>query len=115
MYQGNLSAASNRADWEVACEIVDPETSAPIDLSGATITVMVARPEDTQSAVVTLSTDDGGVVITGLGAFTWRARADAMTALCPGSHPVYVRIVTASGDVTQLIAGDLPVIDGGPR
>ncbi|MTW19458.1 hypothetical protein GJ689_25025 [Rhodoplanes serenus] len=113
MYQGHLETLSNREDWERDCELYDPATSEPIDLTGAAIVVHVTREATPDDAVLTGSTSDGRVTITGPGTFAWHFTPGDVAGLCEGTYRAFVR-VTIAGRTKQLFAGTLPVVHGGP-
>lgn len=110
---GWLDAASNRADLIIDIELTDDATGDLVPLDGAVITMMICDPADTQRAIVTASTADGRVTIAGPGVATIAIPPEIMSTLCAGEHPTFIR-VAIGGVTTQLFAGSLPIIDGGP-
>lgn len=114
MYIGTLVATSNQADWIVDYELNDPVTGDPIDLTGASIFVAL-RDGETRGTLLS-GVVGSGVTITGAaaGTFTSQFTPAQMRSVPPGEHEVFVRVTLASGLTEQLIAGMLPVIDGGP-
>ncbi len=110
MYTGNLAAASNRADWISAFELVDDETDALVDLSAATITFELRDPVS-KSALISATTGNGRVTIPGSGTFVVTIPDDLMRGLSPGQYEIGC-IVEIAGVVTQLLAAQVSVIDG---
>jgi hypothetical protein len=113
MYTGTLAAASNRADLQFTCEVVDPTTGADIDLTSATISVAI-RPQDQSLSILSATSADGSnkVTITGLGTFqVWFTPSD-MKQLIAGLYDIGITILMPTGITFQLIAGVLPVVDG---
>lgn len=113
MYQGNLGTVSNRADWADDAVLVDDATGDPIDLTGASIALYVTAQNTPDAAIITASTANGMITITGAGAFGWTVPDEMMAPLCAGTYSVFIR-VTRGDAVDQLAAGDLSVIHGGP-
>lgn len=113
MYQGHLAAVSNRVDWILDAEITDPETDDLVDLTGAAITLWVTHADRPHQAIFSGSTSSGEIAITGTGTFTATFPAATMQALRAGEHRAFVR-ATVGGVQHQLLAADLPVIEGGP-
>ena len=60
MYSGALRAQSNRARWTFSGELSDPDTDAPIDLTGTTIELAV-RDQQSARPLLTGSTTDGRI------------------------------------------------------
>ena len=111
MYTGTLLAVSNREHWSQAIAIDDVSTGEPVVISGAAL--WVCRSDDTNSAVLSGSTTDGKLIPTAEGFDIAFTPAD-LTALDAGMYAVFVRIELPTGQIIQLIAGELPVIEGGP-
>jgi hypothetical protein len=125
MYNGNISTASNRADWQETIALADQDTGDPIDLSVARITMTVRRLRRGQGyftdyyygsplpvdALLTGSTDTGEITVVDSGTFQWLFPFTRMAMLCQGEYQIGVRI---SQDVrtTQLIIGTVTVLEG---
>jgi hypothetical protein len=114
MYQGTLAGISNRTDWLLDAEITDPETDELVDLTGAVIALWVTPADHPYEAVLSGSTADGRIAITGTGAFTATFPASSIAVLRAGTYRVFMR-ATIGGTSHQLLAADLPVIEGGPQ
>jgi hypothetical protein len=112
MYKGTLQAVSNREDWSQAIVVTDAETGETVAISRAAL--WVCRENDPACPVLSGSTADGKLVLTTDGFDIAFAPAD-LGALEPGMYAVFVRIELPTGQVVQLIAGELPVVEGGPQ
>jgi len=109
MFGGSLGTISNQADWEENVYVFDEDTDAAISLTGATITLKVARaPDDVQ---LTVSTTSGEVTIPATGYFRWSIPATSMTAFCSGTYRVSI-IITRDGETLQFFLGTV-TIEGG--
>jgi hypothetical protein len=125
MYNGNISTASNRADWQETIALADQDTGEPIDLSLARITMTVrplrrgqgyftdyfygpALPVD---AMLTGSTDTGEITVVDTGIFQWLFPFTRMASLCQGEYQIGVRI-SQDVRVTQLIIGTVSIFEG---
>jgi hypothetical protein len=62
MYSGALRAQSNRARWTFSVELSDPDTDAPIDLTGTTIELAL-RDQQSARPLLTGSITDGRITI----------------------------------------------------
>ena len=111
MYTGTLQAVSNREHWNQAIAIDDSATGEPVALARAALWVCGQNAPD--APLLTGSTDDGKLVVTPEGFDIAFTPAD-LTALDAGMYAVFVRIELPTGQIIQLIAGELPVIEGGP-
>jgi hypothetical protein len=119
MYTGTLDAVSNRQDWQFVREIIDDDTGDPIDLTGASIVLEIReQPDDQQlgtpsypDATLSATTANGKVTILDTGVFqVWFPLTDMQT-LSPGYYDVGCT-VNVNGITTQLMAAELPVVDG---
>lgn len=111
MFTGTLDPASNRADWQFAIELVDLDGN-DLNLSGATINIAI-RTQGQILPLLTGSTSDGHIFITGLGNFNVSFSPAEMRILNPGSYDVGLTAKFASGITYQILANaTLPVIDG---
>lgn len=133
MYNGNISTASNRADWQETCVLTDVDTGDPIDISLCTITMTVATAPRIASPpgaygrydyggpiltgtsyavpILTGSTDTGEITVVDLGTFEWLFPAPRMAILEQGVYQVGIRI-SQDERIVQLIAGTVSVIEG---
>lgn len=114
MLQGTLDPISNRSDWVVSGTVTDPASGdALVDLSGATIVMHITREESPRSPLITLSTDDGTITVTGAGTYAFTVTKEQLACLCEGRHKIFINI-TAEDITDPLLIADLPIIEGGP-
>jgi hypothetical protein len=125
MYNGNISTASNRADWQETIALADQDTGDPIDLSLARITMTVRPlrrspgyftdyfygPMLPVDASLTGSTDTGEITVVDAGTFQWLFPFTRMASLCQGEYQIGVRI-SQDVRVTQLVIGTVTVFEG---
>jgi hypothetical protein len=115
MYTGTLAAVSNKEDWKFTISLVDPETSDVVDLTGSTVKLTV-REQNTKQAVLSAvpqltarsrsAIRPEANVWSGSRLPTWRSLPAA------GTFDVGITVLLSTGMTYQLIAGQLPVIDG---
>lgn len=112
-YTGHIAAASNRADLLFQVELIDPVTNDFVDLTDALIKVeaRLATAYGTAS-LLSGSTTDGHVTVTGPGMFTVHFTRAEMTQFAPGDLDIGITATLNSGITYQLFAGQLPVVDG---
>lgn len=126
MYYGHISTASNRADWDEACQVIDYDTGDPIDISLCRITMTVRKLERNPNyyrdgyydyaampvgVVLTGSTDTGEITLPQLGTFEWLFDYTRMSQLFQGEYEIGIRI-SQDGRTVQLIVGTVKVIEG---
>jgi hypothetical protein len=111
MYTGHTQAASNRADFLFQVELIDPRTNDFVDFTGASITVALRFTGQT-SPTITGTNSDGHVTVIGLGVFETRFTRQEMTQFPAGDIDIGITVTLADGITRQLIAGQVPVIDG---
>lgn len=111
MYTGTLQAISNREHWNQAIAIDDAATGEPVTLARAAL--WVCGQDDPDAPLLAGSTDDGKLVLSPEGFSIAFAPAD-LSVLAAGMYAVFVRVELPTGQVVQLIAGELPVVEGGP-
>jgi hypothetical protein len=107
MYGGSLGQISNRATWTNGFEIIDAQTDDLMDLTGATITMKVARLP-CRTTVLTGSTTTGELAIPGLGLVDFRFEASQMTGFCVGTYDASI-LIDRAGDTDQLFLGTVAV------
>ena len=97
------------ADWYINFTYQQPNGD-PVDLSGATAALQVrSYPEDTE-AVLTLTTENGGITITPLeGLLEVHATAEQTTAIDAGFYYYDVEITQVVDIVTRLAQGQVEV------
>jgi hypothetical protein len=111
MYTGTLQAISNREHWAQSVAVDDAATGEPVALARAAL--WVCGPGAPDAPLLMGSTDDGKLVLTPDG-FDIAFTPSDMSALGAGMYAVFVRIALPTGQVVQLVAGELPVVEGGP-
>ncbi len=114
MYTGTLAAASNKADWKFTISLADPDSGDVVDLTGATVKLSV-REQNSKRTILSGSTTDGKITLsdpTNGECLVWFTPTDMAVFLCAGSFDVGITVLLSSGMTYQLIAGQLPVIDG---
>jgi hypothetical protein len=125
MYNGNISTASNRADWQETITLADQDTGEAIDISLARITMTVRRlrrgqgyftdyfygPALPVDALLTGSTDTGEITVVDAGTFQWLFPFTRMACLCQGEYQIGVRI-SQGGSTMQLVIGTVTVLEG---
>jgi len=110
MFTGSLDPVSNRADWRVTREVVDDDTDARVDLTGAEIRFEV-RDRRSCSTLLRASTTDGRITIDDTGTFTVAFSASDMRNLAAGIYDVGC-IIIMNGVTDQFILGTVTVLDG---
>lgn len=114
MYTGTLAAASNKADWKFTIEFIDPDTNDTVDLTGATIKLSV-RHQTGRNIVLGGSTSDGKIALTDPTngeCQVWFTPTDMSAFNCPGTYDVGLIATLASGVTYQILAGQVPIVDG---
>jgi hypothetical protein len=109
MQTGTLAAVSNREDWLDGGEVRDAD-SVLVDITGASIIVQVSDRES-HAPMLTVSTDNGLITITGTGTFQWEVPAASMRVFCAETYDVGITI-ELNGGTTQLFKGTIPILDG---
>jgi hypothetical protein len=126
-YVGHVSTASNRADWQEACVLVDEDTGDLIDISLCRITMTVTRfrknpnsaipggyydyPVNYGEVILTGSTDTGEITLPDVGTFQWLFPASRMNCLHQGEYQLGVRI-SQDTRIAQLIIGTVNIDEG---
>jgi hypothetical protein len=109
MYVGSLEAISNRETWTDQAEVVD-ESDVAVDLSAAAIVVAV-RDQQSRRVVLTATTGNGKVTLPGANVFQWTFGPEDTRQLGVGTYDVGIT-VSIDGAVTQLMTGEISVVDG---
>lgn len=126
MFNGMLSPVSNRAQWQDCIEVVDGETDEPIDLSTVLDIVLAVRFPDAGNGSfdgyyyasqgnrygLTASLKTGEIVIIQPGIFQFTFSSGQMAGLAPQTYDVGLIITSADGTITQIIIGQVPVLEG---
>lgn len=108
MQRLRFARQSNRADWSHSLTVRDMGTGAPIDLTGAAVTLTIkSRDGD-----LTFTTASGEIVLGAqVGVLTWTIPASRMREFSPGNHDVGC-LIERSGAADTLFTGILPITDG---
>jgi len=111
MYQGNLEAISNRADWFGTIELVNDDTGEVIsDLSGVTVNLVI-RDRGCRTPILSATTEDDRITFIGDGIIQWHFTATDLARLCAGSYEIGITV--SRDDITdQELIAVLPIIDG---
>lgn len=121
MYDGSIAPISNREDWIFQSALTDDD-GTDIDLTNATLKVFICEKGNSSSALISATTVFASGVATGDSeitlptdtSFQFHFTADDVSDFDPGTYNVFVR-VTIDDVTTQLISGNITVIDGGPE
>lgn len=113
MLSSSLTPASSSADWvsdEIAARDIDGNA---VDLDGYLIEIEV---RDRYNTLVLSGSTSSGIVTVTDDLLSWRFPASSMRALQADPHSVYIRLTdNATGDVEQLLVGNVDVYEGGFR
>lgn len=113
MYRGSLAPFSNREDWQITGTLVD-EDGDDVTLTGSTIAFYLTKPGNPTTAELTGSTTDGEITLPTTTSFQIDFTPDDVSDLAAGTYDAYLR-VTIDDVVTQVIAGTMEVVEGGPE
>jgi hypothetical protein len=99
---------SNDADFYRAFQYVMASDNAPIDITGASLEMMLRRHAEDAEALLRLGTDTGEMVLTdpANGLFTVMIRQDVLRRLDLGSYD-HSNIMTLAGMKTKIWSGTL--------
>lgn len=101
--------ATDDADWAQAVDLFDDDTGERLDTDGMSFAFAVTEDG---TALLTASTDDGGIVTPEAGVIQWHFTRADLGALCPGTTYRVGCTVTTTDGPTQLFVGTLAFIDG---
>lgn len=113
MYVGSLPVASNRGGYTQDFQLFDDETDEGIDLTGATITLVVRRPGCTSPEITATNGSDAQIVVTDSdeGRFELTIPVATMRNLDQMQYECGITI-QQNDETTQYFIGTLPVLDG---
>ena len=94
--------------WTLQLVYNDPQ-GAPINLTGYTAKMQVRRKFDSATAVLTLSTSNGGISITGNTGTINLIATDEQTGVIEGGLYVYDLELENGGAITRLIQGQVTI------
>jgi hypothetical protein len=109
MNAGTLQAVSNREDWVDGGDVRDAD-GVLVDIAGASIILQV-NDRESHAPLLTVSTDNGLITITGTGTFEWEVPVASMRVFCAETYDVGITI-ELNGSTTQLFKGTIPILDG---
>lgn len=96
--------------WNVIFVYKDPNDN-PINLTGYTAAMQLRQTYDSATAALTLTTENGGIIITGAtGTVTVTATDEQTGALEPGYY-VYDLELTVGTNVYRLVQGQITVAE----
>lgn len=111
MYQGQLPAISNRADWIGTLELINDDTGEVItDLSGVTFKLEL-RERLCRTPRLTATFDNGKAIDAGNGVIQWQFTPSDMSCICAGSYELGITIERDDVTEQELIAVQ-PILDG---
>lgn len=113
MQRGTLAPFSNREDWQITGSLVDDDGAA-VTLTGSTMEFYLTRQGNPSTAELTGSTTNGKITLPTTTSFQLDFDVTDVSDLNPGTYEAFLRI-TKSGVTTQLIAGTMEVVEGGPE
>lgn len=113
MYQGTFPPQSNRAGFSTAFQVLDDDTSDPVDIADCTIVFELVDPLDCTTAL-SATTDNAKVTISGLstGVFQVDFTADDMRTLSARTYKVGCTISNDDTEPRQLIVATMPILFG---
>ena len=96
--------------WSVIFVYKDPNDN-PINLTGFTAAMQLRQTYESAVADLTLTTSNGGIVITGAtGTITVTATDEQTEALTPGDY-VYDLELTSGSNISRLVQGQITVAE----
>lgn len=111
MYTGSLGAFANDEHWIFTGSL--EEDGEAVDLSAATIEFYVTQERSKTKALLTATVANGKIILpTDTSMQITFAPAD-VSDICAGTYAAFMR-VTIDDITTQIIAGTLQVLEGGP-
>jgi hypothetical protein len=122
-FSGTLNLAKNE-DWKVALTYMidytvsgDPENIQPLDLEGSQFLLQIRKTEEDASAIVSISTDDGGIVITNAaaGEFELTITTTRSQRLHPGDYVADLLRTDQNGFVERVLEVACIVVEGTSR
>jgi hypothetical protein len=111
MYTGSLGAFANDEHW--IFEGTLEENGEAVDLSAATIEFYVAQERSKTTALLTATLANGKIVRPTSTSMQITFTPSDVSAICAGTYSAFMR-VTIDSVTTQVIAGTLQVLEGGP-
>lgn len=95
------------ATWEQSVEVVEPDEVTPSDLNGYTARMMIKASRDDATALLELTTENGGIVIDGAdGVITLTIGATATEAI-EWSRAIYDLELVLGAGVERILEGTI--------
>jgi hypothetical protein len=111
MYTGSLGAFSNDEHW--IFEGTLEEDGEAVDLSAATIEFYVSQDRSKTTALLTATIANGKIVLPTATSMQIKFAPSDVSSICAGTYSAFMR-VTIDDITTQVIAGTIQVVEGGP-
>lgn len=111
MYTGSIGAFSNDEHWILEGSLTDGGEA--VNLTTATIEFYVTRERSPTSPLLTATTANGKITLPTNTSMRITFAPDEVSSICVGTYPAFMR-VTIDGFTTQIIAGTVQVLEGGP-
>ncbi len=111
MYTGSLGAFSNEEHWILDGTL--EEDGSAVDLSAATIEFYVTQGRSKTSALLTATIANGKIILPTSTSMQITFAPSDVSSICAGTYSAFMR-VTIDSITTQIIAGTLQVLEGGP-
>jgi|688.fasta_scaffold06877_3 hypothetical protein len=87
----------------------DPEGN-PIDVTGCTARMQVRPWQESDTVLLSLTTENGGITLGGPDGTVTLLASDEVTTNLPAGYAIYdIEIETAAGDVTRLLQGAVDI------
>ena len=120
-YYGAIVNIAKNEDWIVpfvyAAVASDGVTTAPIDLTGSTLSLQLRKREADHIALVNVTTPNAGIVITSapLGAFTITIVRALLVNIAPGDYVVDLVRGMPNGYQERIFEGTATIVEGTTR
>lgn len=112
MHIGSLAPVARGEDWIAISPLIDDD-NAEVTLTDVEIVLSICREGCPNTAILTASTTNGKITLPTTTSFQWWFTADDTASLCAGTYDVFLYVVI--DDVrSQVIAGTVPIVEGGP-
>jgi hypothetical protein len=111
MYVGSLGSFSNNEHWILEGTL--EEAGEAVNLSSATIEFYVAPERSKMQALLTATLANGKIVLPTSTSMQITFAPSDVSSICAGTYGAFMR-VTIDDITTQVIAGTLQVLEGGP-
>lgn len=95
------------ATWEQSIEVLEPDGVTPSNLTGYTARMMVKASRDDTTALLELTTENGGIVIDGAAGSLLLTISATDTAAIDWARAVYDLELALSGSVERILEGTI--------